>query len=89
MPSSMAHTLKLKPMPTNIRNSNSQSMDAYLREIKKIVDSLVDVNSPTPSSNFVHYIFLGFGWECENFVTTLTHVLMHLTFDYLHPRLLL
>jgi len=84
----MARALELKRTLTNIRKSDSQSMDAYLREIKNLADNLAAVNSPVPS-DLVHYTLLGLGREYETLVTTLTHVPMHLTFDDLRPRLLL
>ena len=62
-------------------------MDAYLYEIKTIIDSLVDVNIPIPSFDLVYYTLLGLGREYESLVITLTHVPMYLTFDDLHPRL--
>jgi len=85
----MARALEVKRMLTNIRKFDLQSMDAYLREIKNIVDSLAAINCTVPSSDLVHYTLLGLGQEYETLVTTLTHVPMHLTFDDLCPRLLL
>jgi len=65
---SMAHALELKRMLTNVRKSNSQSMNAYLRHI---ADSLAAVSSPVPSSNLVHYTLLGLGREYETLVLPL------------------
>ncbi|KAJ8423726.1 hypothetical protein Cgig2_011147 [Carnegiea gigantea] len=54
-----------------------------------ITDSLAAINSPAPSSDLVHYTLLGLGQVYNTLVTTFTHVLRHLTFNDLHPILLL
>ena len=86
---SMAYALELKRMLVNIGNGESQSMDAYLRNIKTIADNLTSVNASVSQSDLVHYNLMGLGREYETLVTTLTHVPMDLTFDDLCPRLLL
>ena len=58
---SMARALELKRMLTNIKKGDTQSMDAYLHEIKTIADNLATVNSPVPQSDLVHYTLLGLG----------------------------
>jgi len=51
-------------------------MDAYLREIMTIANSLATVNSPAPFSDLVCYTLLGLGLEYNTLVTTFTHVPM-------------
>ena len=63
--SSMARAMELKQLLTNLKKSDSQSMDAHLREIKTIYDSLASVNCPVPQSNLVHYTLLGLGRDYE------------------------
>ena len=49
----------LKHMLTAICKSKSQSMDAYLHDIKSIVDYLALVNSPVPQSDLMDYTLMG------------------------------
>ncbi|KAJ8439299.1 hypothetical protein Cgig2_006435 [Carnegiea gigantea] len=87
--SNWMRALELKCMLTTIHKSDSQSMDAYLCDIKTITDNLAVVNSLIPQSDLVHYALLGLSQEYETLVTTLTHVPMNLTFDDLCRHLLL
>jgi len=72
--SSMARAIELKRQLVNIKKSDSQTMDAYLREIKTISDNLASVSCSVPSSDLVHYALLRLGREYESLVTTLTHL---------------
>ena len=86
---SIARALELKRMLTNICKSDTQTMNAYLREIKFIINNLASVNSPISSTDLMHYILTGLVREYETLVTTLTHVPMQLSFDDLRLCLLL
>ena len=60
----MARALELKRMLTNVRKSDSQIIDAYLHEIKTIVNNLAPVNQPISPSDLVHYIVYTYGpWK--------------------------
>ena len=89
MHSSMARVLKLKRILANVHKGNSQTMDAYLREIKAIADNLVSINSAIPTTDLVHYTLMGLGREYKTLVTTITHIPLQISFNDLHPRLLL
>lgn len=52
---SMARSLDLKSRLTNNRNQENQSMEAYLREIKVLSDSLVEINNPLSDQELLQY----------------------------------
>ena len=89
MHSSMVRALELKRMLTNIRKSDTQTMDAYLCEIKSITDNLSLVTSSVSSTDLVHYTLMGLSQEYETLMTTLTPIPMQINFDDIHSCLLL
>jgi len=48
-------------------------MDAYLCEIKIIVENLASMNNLVSQVELVHYTFMGLRRHYETLVTTLTH----------------
>jgi len=61
-------------------------MEAYLREIKTIVDNLSSINSLMSQIDLVYHTLMGLGHEYETLVTTLTHLPLHHSFDDLQPQ---
>lgn len=59
--SSITRARELKRMLTTVHKFESQSMDAYLRDIKTIVNKLAVVNSPVPRYDLVHCTLFGLG----------------------------
>jgi len=85
----MARAVELKQMLINIRKTDTQTMDAYLRDMKTITDNLASINSPMSQIDLAHHNLMGVGREYETLVTTLTQLPLQLSFDDLPPRFLL
>lgn len=91
MQASLARSMELKTRLNLIKKTDSQSMDAYLREIKILADSLAAIQCSVFEPDLVHHTLLGLN-RCRDYdhlVTTLTHYPMPLTFDEIRPKLLL
>lgn len=89
MTASMARCLELKRSLTTIRKDKSQSMEAYLRSIKVIVDSLAAINSPLSDQELVQFALFSLYRDYESLVTAATYFGGNLTFHDLHDKLLL
>lgn len=64
-------------------------MDAFLREIKVLADSLAAIQSPITQQDLVQHTLMGLNKDkdYDAIVTTLTHYPTELTFDDLRPKL--
>ncbi|KAG5568099.1 hypothetical protein H5410_064883 [Solanum commersonii] len=72
-----------------MRKTDSMTIDEYLREAKKIVDSLAAINSPVPNQDFVDHVLLGLGREYVTLVGIITHFPGQLSVKELRTKLLL
>lgn len=85
----MASCLKPKRRLPTIKKDATQSMDAYLREIKVITDSLAAINSPLNDQELIQYTLFGLDQDYESFITAATYFGGHLTFHDLCSKLIL
>ncbi|XP_074302516.1 uncharacterized protein LOC141634121 isoform X2 [Silene latifolia] len=88
MSASMARSMELKRLLSNMSKDENQSMEHYLREIKLIVDSLAAINSPVSNQDLLQYVVQGLGSDYETLVTVITQFPGSITFDDLRARLL-
>jgi len=72
-----------------MRKADSMTIDEYLREAKKIADSLAAINSPVPNQDFVDHVLLGLGREYDTLVGIITHFPGQLSVEELRTKLLL
>lgn len=90
MNASMARSMELKGRLSHIKKGEKQSMDAYLREIKVIADSLAAIQCPVTQKDLVQQTLYGLNSvsrDYDSLITTLTHFPIELTFDELRPYL--
>lgn len=66
----------------------TQTMTAYLRDIKYIVDQLSAIGRPVQITELVAYVFRGFPHQYAPFVTTLMYTPVTLTLDHLRAKFL-
>ncbi|CAH9119034.1 unnamed protein product [Cuscuta europaea] len=83
MAASLARSMELKRLFTNIKKKENQSMEQYMREIQKIADALATINSPVSLKDLIEQTLLGLGSEYESIITTLSSFPEGLTFDKL------
>ena len=76
----MGRCLELKHSLINIREKENDSMDAYLRGIKAIADSLAANNNPFSDQELVQYTLFGLDHDYNNLVTAVAYFGGHLTF---------
>lgn len=88
MSTSLARSMDLKRLLSNVSKRENQSTDKYLHDIKMIADSLVAINSPVSSQDLIHYVILDLGNNYESLVTAITHFSGNLSFDELRSKLL-
>lgn len=88
MDASQVKSVELKRQLTTMRKNDSMSIDQYLREAKQIVDSLVAINSPVSSQDFIDHVLLGLGKEYDTFVGIITHFPGSLSLEELRTKLL-
>ncbi|KAK2972622.1 hypothetical protein RJ640_000582 [Escallonia rubra] len=63
-------------------------MDAYLRSLKSIADSLAVINSPISNKDIVIHAFSRLPSEYESFITTVTNNVVAMNFEDLRTKLL-
>jgi len=75
----MAKTMELKRRLTNMKKQANQSMEAYLREIKVIADSLAAINAPLSDQELMQYTIFGLDGDFDNLVTDAAYFGANLT----------
>ncbi|CAH9067776.1 unnamed protein product [Cuscuta epithymum] len=63
-------------------------MEAYLREIKNLVDALAAINSPVSHKELLQSVLAGLGPDYKPLATTVSLFPENFPFDILEPRLL-
>ncbi|CAH9092822.1 unnamed protein product [Cuscuta europaea] len=87
MAASLARSMELKHMLSHMKKKDNQSMDQYLLEIRKIVESLASINSPVSDHDLLQTALLGLCPGYESLVGPLTLFPEGLTFDKLCTKL--
>ncbi|CAH9112677.1 unnamed protein product [Cuscuta europaea] len=85
---SLARSMELKRLFSQIKKKTDQSMDDYLREIKILVDDLAIINFPVPPREVLKTTIMGLGYEYESMFTTVSLFLDNFPFEKLHIHLL-
>ncbi|KAK2977570.1 hypothetical protein RJ640_002932 [Escallonia rubra] len=83
-----AKELQLKMQLQNTTKGNN-NMDAYLRSLKSIADSLAAINSPISNKDLVIHALSGLPSEYESFITTVTNNGVAMNFEDLRTKLFL
>nr|XP_016443853.1 PREDICTED: uncharacterized protein LOC107769178 [Nicotiana tabacum] len=89
MDASQAKSIELKRQLTTMRKSDSMTIDEYLREAKKIADSLAAINSQVSTQDFIDHVLLELGREYDTLVGIITHYPGQLSLKELRTKLLL
>ncbi|CAH9140684.1 unnamed protein product [Cuscuta epithymum] len=88
MSASLARSMELKRLLSQLKKKPDQSMDNYLREIKILVDDLATINCPVPPREVLKTTIMGLGPEYESLFTTVSLFPQHFPFETLRNHLL-
>ncbi|CAH9091099.1 unnamed protein product [Cuscuta epithymum] len=88
MSASLARSMELKRLFSQIKKKPEQSMDRYLREIKSLFDDLATINCPASSRELLKITIMGLGPEYESLLTTVSLSPQNFPFETLRNHLL-
>ncbi|CAH9114549.1 unnamed protein product [Cuscuta europaea] len=82
-----ARSIEHKRQIYHIKKKESHTIDAYLLEIKLLVDALTAINSPVSNRDLLEYTIIGLGPEYESLLTIIDYLPGDLTLQKLRPIL--
>lgn len=88
MSASLARSMELKRLLSQIKKKPDQSIDNYLREIKVLVDTLATINCPVSLHDLLKSTIMGLGPEYESLFTTVSLFPQNFPFETLRNHLL-
>ncbi|CAH9112741.1 unnamed protein product [Cuscuta europaea] len=88
MSASLARSMELQRLFSQIKKKPEQSMDAYLCEIKILADDLATINCPVSPRDLLKTTIMGLGREYESLVTTVSLFSHNFPFEALRNHLL-